>query len=76
MKRLYVRPALQGLGLGRLLCSEALRVAKDLGYRDMVLDTLDRLAAASAMYAKLGFSKCQPYYHNPHEGVLYWRKEL
>ena len=76
MKRLYVRPSHQGRGIGQLLVSAAEREARKLGYSRMVLDTLDRLTSANAVYAKKGFQTTQPYYHNPLEGVVYWHKAL
>ncbi len=76
MKRLYVRPEFRGLRLGRVLCEELIRLSREMGYDQMVLDTLDRLKSAGRTYEKLGFEHCGPYYHNPHPGVIYWRKSL
>lgn len=76
MKRLYVRPAARGLGLGRRMAGRLVQEARELGYRTVLLDTLDRLAAATHLYAALGFVRTAPYYHNPLPGAIYWRLDL
>lgn len=68
MKRLYVRPEFQGTGLGRRLAERAIDFARSRGYRSMVLDTLPAMREARALYQKLGFKPCAPYYDNSRIG--------
>lgn len=76
MKRLYVRPAFRGFGLGRLLAEALLDEARQAGYSVMLLDTLDDMEAARELYATLGFEEIPPYYFNPIAGAHYLKAEL
>ncbi|MHB8635050.1 MAG: GNAT family N-acetyltransferase [Fimbriimonadaceae bacterium] len=76
MKRLYVRPSARGSGIGRGLAAAITERAAELGYHEMVLDTLEHLVGAITLYRALGFSECAPYYDNPLPGVVYMRKRL
>ncbi len=76
MKRLYARPAFQGLGLGRALCRRLLDNARGFGFSAMRLDTLPRLEAAIAIYRELGFVEIDEYYDNPIDGVIYMEAPL
>jgi ribosomal protein S18 acetylase RimI-like enzyme len=77
MKRLYVRPAFRGLGLGRTLVTAILEAAKEIGYERMQLDTLPgKMDQALAMYRRFGFREIQPYYENPVEGATFMELSL
>jgi len=76
MKRLFVRPAFRGFGLGRLLVDEILSLARLAGYSNMLLDTLSDMEAARALYQEAGFIEVPPYYHNPLPGAHYLKVEL
>ena len=76
MKRLYVRKAFRGLGLGRQLAEAALDTARRSGYDCVLLDTLDDMEAARALYQDLGFEDIPPYYHNPIPGAHYLKADL
>lgn len=76
MKRLYVRPAFRGLGLGRQLADAILDAARHAGYACVLLDTLDDMEAARALYEDLGFEEVPPFYHNPHAGAHYLKVDI
>jgi ribosomal protein S18 acetylase RimI-like enzyme len=76
MKRLYVRPAHAGHGLGRALAEAAVAGARERGYAAIRLDTLESMTAANALYNKLGFGRIEPYCDNPLPGALYYELSL
>ena len=76
MKRLYVRKAFRGFGIGRQLTEATLEAAHQAGYSNVLLDTLDDMEAARNLYADLGFESTEPYYHNPIPGAHYLRAEI
>ncbi|WP_341913593.1 GNAT family N-acetyltransferase [Polaromonas sp. YR568] len=76
MKRLYVRPAFRGFGLGRQLAEAVLDAARIAGYHSLLLDTLNDMEAARALYEDLGFKDIPPYYHNPIAGAHYLKVDL
>lgn len=70
LKRLWVEQPHQQHGLGKILTAAAVEAAQQMGYKTMVLDTLETLAAANKLYEKLGFARRKPYYYNPLPGEL------
>ncbi len=76
MKRLYVRPAHRGTGLGRKLTEAVLDEARSIGYRAVRLDTLPTMKEAQALYVSLGFTDIPPYNDHPVEGTRFMEKRL
>lgn len=76
IKRLYVRKAFRGFGLGRQLTEGILDVARQAGYACVLLDTLDNMESARALYTDLGFEEIPPYYHNPIAGSHYLKVDI
>ena len=76
MKRLFVRKAFRGFGLGRELAEAILDKARQAGYACVLLDTLDDMESARALYTDLGFEEIPPYYHNPIAGAHYLKVEI
>ncbi len=76
MKRLYVKPKYRGMKLGEQLIQKLIELAIQSGYTEMVLDTLLSLQSAIYLYQKLGFQQCEPYYNNPMNDVIYFKKML
>jgi len=76
MKRLYVRPAVRGSGLGRVLAMRVIEDARTLGYDSLKLDTLPQMKAAQRLYEDLGFRDTAPYNDNPVAGVRFMALDL
>lgn len=65
MKRLYVRDAWRGTGLGRRLVEAIVRQARELHYTELRLDTLPSMTAAQRLYASIAFREI-PAYNTQH----------
>lgn len=78
IKRLYVRPAFRGTGLGRTLAERVLTEAAAAGYRRVVLDTLPTMTAAASLYRSLGFVEVTPGCQScgGPDGILYFARDL
>jgi putative acetyltransferase len=76
IKRLYVQPLHRGTGCARTMVAAIVARARSIGYRELVLDTLDWMSAARALYASFGFRECDAYYPNPLPGVVYMVLEV
>ncbi|MEC5145385.1 GNAT family N-acetyltransferase [Chitinophaga sp. 212800010-3] len=71
MKRLFVREAFKGAGVGKALASAAIEESRRLGYKRIILDTLARMRPAIDLYTSLGFQPIAAYYDNPISDAVY-----
>lgn len=76
LKRLYVEPAFRGRGIGRDLIMAAIRAAREIGYRKIMLDTLPNMRMALRLYRELGFRRAPAYYTTPVEGTQFLALDL
>jgi len=76
MKRLFVRPAFRGQGIGRCLAKRAVEEARAIGYCMMKLDTLPAMGNAIKLYEELGFVRCGAYYDTPLADTIFMELKL
>ena len=76
LKRLYVEPALRKQGIGRALVLAAIRAARQIGYRRVLLDTLPTMRMAVRLYRELGFTEAPAYFTTPLEGAQFLALDL
>jgi putative acetyltransferase len=72
-KRLYVRPAFRGQGVGAALLEYIIEQARAAGYRELVGDTMPVMQDALEMYKRRGFELTGPYTADPTPGAVYIR---
>ncbi len=77
MKRLFLRPAFQGKGLGRQLAEKIIDEAREMGYSKMRLDTIPgKMDNAIELYRSFGFREIAAYTNNPVPGAIFMELEL
>jgi carbonic anhydrase len=76
MKRLYVTPEERGHGVGAALALAAIKAAKEIGYRKLMLDTVPNMRMAVKLYRELGFTEAPAYYQTPVEGTMFLALDL
>jgi putative acetyltransferase len=70
---MYLLPEARGIGLGRTLIEKCLVSARDIGFQQVYLETLDELHLALKIYAKFGFEYlCSPLGNTRHFGCGLW----
>ncbi len=71
IKRLYVIPAARGRKVGRLLAEGIVAAARQLGYAELLLDTLPSMKEAQSLYLSIGFKPAPAYRFNPVPGTVF-----
>ena len=61
VKRVYVRPAFRGQGIGQVLLAKLLDEARLIGYARIRLDSGPFMTAAHALYRSAGFHEIEGY---------------
>jgi GNAT superfamily N-acetyltransferase len=74
IKRMYVKPAARGRGLGRRLLDELEEAARSLGYARIRLDTGARQPHAQAMYERAGYHPIGNY--NGNRLASWWGEKI
>ena len=75
-KRLYVKPAFRGRGLGGALLEWVIGEARRAGYSELLADTMPAMREALALYGRFGFERCNPYSGQDASGAIPIRLEL
>jgi GNAT superfamily N-acetyltransferase len=76
LKRMWVQDAYKGKGIGQQILLQCIQLAKQKNYTTIVLDTLQRLQPAIALYKKHGFTETTAYYNNPHPDTVYMQLSI
>lgn len=61
VKRMYVRPAFRGLGLGKLMLEHLAAYAREQGVRRLRLETGIHQVEAIGLYERMGFERIGPF---------------
>jgi len=78
LRKMYFLPELRGTGMGNILLEKILEAARNSGYSQCYLETLEHMEQARVLYRKQGFHSIdKPMGNTGHSGCNYWMvKEL
>ena len=76
LKRMFVRPAYRGTGLGRRIAAHVIDRARALGYRRVVLSTYIASLEARNLYQSMGFRAIAPFKETTLKDLMFMGKEL
>ena len=78
LKKMYFLPDLRGLGFGRKLVEQIFESAQAIGYKQVYLETVERMSQANHLYQKMGFKKLSCSVGNTGHGSCeaYYIKDL
>lgn len=75
IKRMYVRENFRGQGAAQRLLAAVEAFARTAGYAWIYLDTTEGMKAATRLYERSGFARCERYNQNP-QAAIFMRKNL
>ena len=70
IKRVYVAPEARGTGVARAILARLERIAQDVGYTTLRMDTGARQPASAALFSSCGYEQIADYNGNP--VAAYW----
>ncbi len=71
--KMYLQPAVRGMGLGGKLIQQCLEFAKKTGYKQVYIETMPELRKAMGVYEKFGFRYLDgPMGNTGHFGCEIW----
>lgn len=76
VKRMFVQAESRGFGIGKMLLTNCIKIAKSLAYESIKLDTADFMKSAIKLYTESGFVEISAYRHNPHKEARYFELDL
>jgi ribosomal protein S18 acetylase RimI-like enzyme len=71
LKRLYIVPSGRGLGVAKKLIDAVIAKAREMSYKEMLLDSLSGMTAARRLYEGYGFVEIESYYQSVEDAVFY-----
>lgn len=71
LKRLYIVPSGRGLGVAKKLMDAVIARAREMSYKEMLLDSLSSMTAARRLYEGYGFFEIESYYQSVEDAVFY-----
>ena len=71
-----MRPRFRGRGLSSLLLERILSDAEEIGYEEILLDTLPCLEGALRLYLNHGFTFTERYNDSPEEDTIFMHKVI
>lgn len=71
--KMYLKPQARGIGLGRMLIEKCISQAKELGYKNIYLESMPELKKALSVYENIGFEYIKgPMGDSGHSGCGLW----
>jgi putative acetyltransferase len=74
LRKMYLVPAVRGQGLGKYVLRKAVERAKEMGFKEMVLETSSKLVAAIQLYRQFGLQQIQIKHVTPRADQSYGMK--